>query len=105
VCLYFELPKSGGFEPKSDVPGKGTGYPVPSPQIRTCGTTASGSSVPILLTEPETNQAIPRLAHNFATLPAILDVVYDSGHRKGELIINGMQILMPVNVAFVASSA
>jgi hypothetical protein len=57
------------------------------------------------LTKPEVNQAKPRLAHNFATLPAILDVVDDPGHRKGELIINGMQIFMPVNVSFVASSA
>ena len=51
----------------SEVPGKGPGYPAPSPQTRTCGTPASGSSVLILLTEPETNQAIPQLAHNYAT--------------------------------------
>ena len=87
-----------------NVPGKGTGYPAPSPQIRTSGTTASGSSVLILLTKPETNQAVPRLAHNFATLPAILDVVDDPGHRKGELVINGIQIFMPINVAFVGSA-
>ena len=29
----------------SNVPGKGTGYPAPSPQIRTSGFPASGSSV------------------------------------------------------------
>ena len=41
------------------VPGKCTGYPAHSPQTRTSGTTASGSSVLILLTESENNQAVP----------------------------------------------
>jgi hypothetical protein len=52
-------------------PGKGTGYPALPPQIRTSGTPASGSSVLILLTKPETNRAIPQLAHSYATLKAL----------------------------------
>ena len=87
------------------VPGKGPGYPAPSPQTRTCGTPASGSSVLILLTEPETNQAIPQLAHNFAALPAILDVVDDPGHRKGKFVHDRIQKLFPVYVTFVGSAA
>ncbi|MGA7279743.1 MAG: hypothetical protein WBW79_17535, partial [Desulfocapsaceae bacterium] len=59
----------------------------------------------ILLTEPETNQAVPQLAHNFAALPAILNVVDDPGHRKGKFVIDGLQIFLPVNVTFVGSAA
>ncbi len=55
--------------------GKGTSYLAPSPQSRTCRTTASGSSVLILLTTPETKQATPRLAHNFTALQTVLCVV------------------------------
>ena len=65
------------MEPKC--PGKGTSYPAPSPQSRTCRTTASGSSVLILLTKPETKQATFRLAHNFATLnPSVRQVLTHS---------------------------
>ncbi len=52
------------------VPGKGTGYPAPSPQIRTWRFPSSGSSVQALFTEPSTNQATPRLAHDYAALLA-----------------------------------
>jgi len=45
------------------LPGKGTGYPAPSPQTRTWRFPSSGSSVSALFTEPSTNQATPRLAH------------------------------------------
>ena len=72
---------------------------------RTCWTPASGSSVLILLTEPETNQAIPQLAHNFAALPAILDVVNDPGHRKGKFVHDRIQKLFLVYVTFVGSAA
>ena len=47
-------------------PGKGTGYPAPSPQTRTCAINASGSSVASSLRQWLTKQATPRLAHNFA---------------------------------------
>jgi hypothetical protein len=50
----------------SQVPGKGTGYPAPSPQTRTCAMNASGSSVASSLRQWRTKQATPRLAPNFA---------------------------------------
>jgi hypothetical protein len=45
------------------------------------------------------------LAHNFAALPAILDVVDDPGHRKGKFVHDRIQKLFPVNVTFVGSAA
>ena len=48
------------------LPGKGTGYPAPSPQTRTCAMNASGSSVASSLRQWLTKQATPRLAHNCA---------------------------------------
>jgi hypothetical protein len=48
------------------LPGKGTGYPAPSPQTRTCAMNASGSSVANSLRAWLTTQATPRLAHTFA---------------------------------------
>ena len=86
-------------------PGKGTGYPAPSPQTRTSGTTASGSSILILLTKPETDRAVSRLAHNFAALLAVLDGVDDPGVRKGKFVNDRVKELFPVNVAFVRSTA
>jgi len=53
--------------PLRKVPGRCIGYPTHPPQTRTCGTTASGSSVPTVLTISETKQGSPRLAHNYAT--------------------------------------
>ena len=89
----------------SKCPGKGTGYPAPSPQSRTCRTTASGSSVLILLTKPEAKQATPRLAHNFAALRTVLCVVDDSGFRKRVFVENRGYILFPINFALVTSTA
>ena len=63
-------------------PGKGTGYPAPSPQTRTSGTTASGSSILILLTKPETNQVLPQLAHNYATLKPVNLTGYKALYRS-----------------------
>jgi len=74
------------------------------PQIRTCRITASGSSILILLTKPETNQATPELAHNIAALSAFLDSVDDPGHRKGKFVDDRVKELIPVDVAFVRSS-
>jgi hypothetical protein len=48
------------------LPGKGTGYPAPSPQTRTCAMNASGSSVATSLRHWRTKQATPRLAHHCA---------------------------------------
>ena len=87
------------------IQGKGTGYPAPSPQTRTCGTTASGSSILILLTKPETDQAVPRLAHNFAALLAVLDGVDDPWFWKEKFVNDRVKELFPVNVAFVRSTA
>ena len=60
-----------GSEARADAgsrrfPGKGTGYPAPSPQTRTCAMNTSGSSVASSLRQWLTKQATPRLAHNFA---------------------------------------
>ncbi len=85
-------------------PGKGTSYPAPSPQTRTSGTTASGSSVLILLTKPETNQAIPELAHNIAALSAFLDGVDNTGCRKRKFVDDRVKEIIPVYMAFVGSS-
>ena len=87
-----------------NIPGKGTSSPAPSPQTRTSGTTASGSSVLILLTKPETNQAIPELAHNIAALSAFLDGVDNTGCRKGKFVDNRVKEIIPVYMAFVGSS-
>src|SRR4029450_5933860 len=48
------------------LPGKGTGYPAPSPQTRTSAINASGSSVATSVRQWRTTQATPRLAHNCA---------------------------------------
>jgi len=48
------------------LPGKGTGYPAPSPQTRTCAMNASGASGASSLRQWLTKQATPRLAHHFA---------------------------------------
>src|SRR5262249_5735227 len=66
---------SGAANSRSDVgaeaiggrfPGKGTGYPAPSPQTRTCAINASGSSVASSVRQWLTKQATPRVAHHFA---------------------------------------
>jgi hypothetical protein len=57
------------------------------------------------LTEPETNQAAPRLAHNFAAPQTILGTENDPGPRKTKLVHNGFDELFPVNIAFVGSAA
>ena len=49
------------------LPGKGAGYPAPSPQIWTWRFPSSSSSVQIFLIESSTKQATPRLAHNYPT--------------------------------------
>ena len=85
-------------------PGKGTGCPAPSPQIRTCGTPASGSSVLILSTKSETIRTQLRLAHNIAALLAILDGVDDPGLWEGKFVHDRVKELLPVNVAFVGST-
>jgi len=103
--LKTSVPKNRRFQTKINVPGKGTGYPAPSPQTRTCGTTASGSSILILLTKPETDQAVPRLAHNFAALLAVLDGVDDPWFWKEKFVNDRVKELFPVNVAFVRSTA
>jgi hypothetical protein len=60
-------------------PGKGTGYPAPSPQIRTCRFPASGSSVLYLFTGIETIQATPRMAHDYATLSGAYHFAHFTG--------------------------
>ena len=57
------------------------------------------------MTEPETNQVAPRLAHNFAAPQTILGTENDPGPRKTKLVHNGFDELFPVNIAFVGSAA
>jgi hypothetical protein len=57
------------------------------------------------LTEPETNQAVPRLAHNFAAPQTISGIGDDPGHWKAKFVHNGIYELFPVNIAFVGSAA
>ena len=63
------------------VPGKGTGYPAPSPQTRTSAINASGSSVATSLRQWRTTQATPRVAHHCA----------DPGPTRG-LLCNALEL-------------
>ncbi len=80
-CMtYCGAPDAGG----SQVPGKGTGSPAPSPQTRTSAMNASGSSVTTSLRQWRTTQATPRLAHNCADPgPAILWSFMDTVGEPG----------------------
>ena len=49
-------------------------------------------------------QAIARLAHNFATLQTSLAVVVDSGFGKRKFVKDRVHKLSPVYVAFVGAS-
>ena len=48
------ISKNRRFITEMKVPGRCIGYSTHPPQTRTCGTPASGSSVPTLLTSSET---------------------------------------------------
>ena len=63
------------FKPKSIVPGKGTGYPAPSPQSRAWRFPSHGSSEYTSLRLWITRQVSLHLAHNSAARLIISDAV------------------------------
>ena len=89
--------------PGCRLPGRSTGYPALPPQTRTWSFPSYGSSVLILFTKLETNQATPRLAHNFATckLSNIMDYF---GKRQRGSFKNALKFIATYIAIPVASS-
>ena len=73
------------------LPGKGAGYPAPSPQIRTCRFPASGSSVATSFRPWLTTQVLPRWRITLLSLTP-LDVVEDPGRGQRKLLSQDLRL-------------